>query len=66
MAWQIVTHHSARGHTSWHVMPMDDLREHQSDGPCWCCPVEADIADVMVHNSLDGREGFEAGLRKVS
>jgi hypothetical protein len=49
-----------------HVVPIDDLREHStdSDKPCWCHPEEED--GVIVHNSMDGREKFETGERKMS
>jgi hypothetical protein len=49
-----------------HVVPIDDLREHSSDSdvPCWCRPEDDD--GVIVHNSMDGREKFETGERKLS
>lgn len=49
-----------------HVVPVDDLREHSTDSAvmCWCRPVEDD--GVIVHNSMDGREKFETGERKMS
>ena len=46
-----------------HVVPVDDLREH-SVTDCWCCPTDDD--GIMVHNSLDGREQYERGERRVS
>jgi hypothetical protein len=48
----------------WHVIPVDDLREHHASLECWCGPVEDD--GVVVHNALDGREAYERGERKVS
>lgn len=50
----------------YHVVPIDDLREHSTDidKPCWCKPREDD--GVMVHNSMDGREKYETGERKPS
>jgi len=50
----------------YHVIPLNDLREHSSDSdkPCWCKPHEED--GVIVHNSMDGREQFETGERKPS
>lgn len=49
-----------------HVVPVNDLREHStdSDKACWCKPREED--GVIVHNSMDGREAFETGERKLS
>jgi len=48
-----------------HVLPIDDLREHEETRACWCRPallVEPDAdADlrIVVHNSADGRELVE-------
>lgn len=47
-----------------HVVPLNDLREHETDRPCWCSPREDD--GVIVHNSMDGREFYERGERKLS
>jgi hypothetical protein len=46
-----------------HVMPLDDLREHQLTLECWCRPV---LDEVVIHNSMDGREEYERGERKRS
>ena len=48
-----------------HVVPEDDLRMHDLDDACWCRP-SVDEHDTRVHNSLDGREMFERGERRVS
>lgn len=48
----------------YHVVPVNDLREHRTEG-CWCRPRET-AEGVIVHNSMDGREKFETGERKVS
>jgi hypothetical protein len=55
-----------RSSVPWHVYPLNDLREHITDGeePCWCRPVIAE--GVIIHNSMDGREAFETGERKPS
>lgn len=41
------------------VIPLDDLREHQLGGDCWCKPFDDD--GIWSHNSADGRERFETG-----
>lgn len=46
-------------------MPLGDFREHVASRRCWCLPVESEPY-VWVHNSLDGREAFETGERKLS
>ena len=48
----------------YHVVPVNDLREHVTDGlTCWCKPTLDD--GVIVHNSMDGRELVETGKRMV-
>ena len=46
--------------TDLHVVPVNDLREHEESSKCWCRPVEifdaSMHAPVWVHNSMDGRE----------
>ena len=51
---------------AWHVVPVDDLRQHVYDKNerCWCDP-EYDVEyNLYIHNSLDGREAYEEGFRK--
>lgn len=57
------------GRLPTHVYPINDLRDHETNGaPCWCEPEIEDTADetIVVHHSLDGREKFETGERKSS
>lgn len=45
-----------------HVMPIDDLRDHEEKRTCWCQPVvtqEPDEEALVVHTSADGRELVE-------
>lgn len=50
-----------------HVYPLNDLREHETEGvDCWCNPEVDDDGQLITHNSLDGREKFETGERKPS
>ena len=50
-----------------HVIPLDDLKEHEQDICCWCTPTcSARDKDVIVHNAADGREQFETGERLMS
>lgn len=48
-----------------HIVPENDLREHEIDKRCWCKPTVDDTGDsmVVVHNSLDGRELTEPGAK---
>ena len=43
-----------------HVYPIDDLREHEISVGCRCQPSEEGDG-VVVHNSMDRREEYEAG-----
>lgn len=46
---------------NWHVLPVNDLYEHQEDEYCPCNPVKTDEGSgyMFVHNSYDGREHNE-------
>lgn len=48
----------------WHVYPVNDLREHDLNGNCWCKPTLDE--GVWLHHSMDGREAFETGERLPS
>ena len=50
-----------------HVVPLDDIVDHQPDEDCVCGPraepvprADGSIAWMHVHHSLDGREATEA------
>lgn len=50
-----------------HVVPVNDLREHEPSMHCWCIPTEDDETDgLFIHHSMDGREQFETGERMAS
>ncbi|WP_225784250.1 hypothetical protein [Xenophilus sp. Marseille-Q4582] len=50
-----------------HVIPLEDLREHECGKGCWCRPAEDDEEPVVNrHNAMDGREAFERGERLLS
>jgi len=50
-----------------HVIPINDLREHDATKECWCKPAEdEECAGVWIHNSMDGREKFETKERLLS
>lgn len=51
----------------WHIVPTDDLREHEASPDCFCKPLrDEEEPSVWIHNSLDGRESFETGKRLLS
>lgn len=45
----------------YHVLPVNDEREHQESYQCPCNPVVENEGGnmVIIHNSFDGRENFE-------
>lgn len=50
-----------------HVYPVNDLREHVTEGEaCWCQPEIDDSGDeqLVIHNALDQRECYETGELK--
>lgn len=51
---------------SWHLVPVDDSRQHTFDtaNPCWCEPFYDEETGYHIHFSADGREAYEEGLRK--
>jgi hypothetical protein len=57
--------------STYHVVPIDDLREHDTDnagGRCWCRPEETfdeHNNTIWVHHAMDRREEYEEG-RKLS
>lgn len=49
----------------WHIVPVDDLMDHETDGlDCWCNPDYDEWEGLITHNALDGREAYETGQRK--
>lgn len=58
-----------------HVLPINDLKEHEETTTCWCNP-KVEFADpetgeqysegLVIHNSADGREFVEQAERIVN
>lgn len=42
-----------------HVIPVDDLIDHETSPECLCGPRSEQNGMLFVHHSLDGREFFE-------
>jgi hypothetical protein len=46
----------------WHILPTNDLREHEELSTCKCVP-RVDVQEngdiLIIHNSFDGREVIE-------
>jgi hypothetical protein len=48
-----------------HVVPLFDLREHDTSSTCWCRPTEdEETPRLWVHHALDQREKYETGELK--
>ena len=53
-------------YAQFHVVPLNDLREHTTSTECWCQPIEDyECPGVWVHHAMDEREQYEKG-RKTS
>ena len=50
----------------YHVVPVNDLREHELTPECWCKPTPDEEYDLFAHHAMDGREAFETNERKPS
>ena len=66
MTWALISFQSEMGNTVKHIVPEDDLREHDLIPDCWCEPTLDEENWTAVHNSADNREAFETGERKPS
>ena len=56
----------AEGGLVTHIIPVDDLHDHEMSSDCWCQPRLDHEHWVATHNSADRREEFESGARKPS
>jgi hypothetical protein len=53
----------------WHILPINDLKEHSERSSCECNPKvrQLENGDLLVsHNSYDGRELIEELLAEVN
>ena len=49
----------------FHIVPIDDLKDHAADPSCWCKPSEdAEDPGIWVHHAMDQREEYERGRMK--
>ena len=53
---------------NYHVLPIDDLKEHTEDTTCECHPkvLHENGNMIIVHNSFDGREFKEQLLDAIN
>jgi len=50
----------------YHVIPINDLREHVPSPDCWCRPPPDDEHDVFTHHAMDRREDYETGQQRLN
>lgn len=44
----------------YHVVPVEDLKEHEPSLECWCRPYRDPLNPFgIIHNALDRRELYE-------
>jgi hypothetical protein len=53
----------SNSHLWQHVVPVNDLREHVTDGDCWCNPTIDEEYFIVIHHSMDERETYEEGRK---
>jgi hypothetical protein len=46
----------SNAHLLTHLVPTNDLREHATDGDCWCNPTLDQEHLIIIHNSMDEHE----------
>lgn len=47
-----------------HVLPVEDLKEHDASWRCWCNPSQdAEEPRLWTHRSMDRREEYEQGRK---
>ena len=50
-----------------HVIPVNDLKDHEMTQKCWCKPTEDYVCPgLFIHHAMDLREQFENGDRVAS
>lgn len=52
---------------TYHILPVNDLKEHEEETDCHCEPTvewhEGGL--VVIHNAYDGRELYEEAERNI-
>jgi hypothetical protein len=43
----------------FHIIPVDDIKDHEDSSKCWCEPQILEGGLVVSHNAADGREFYE-------
>lgn len=48
-------------YSDYHIMPINDLKEHDHSFYCWCSPeIQGSLAPyTVVHHALDNRERID-------
>lgn len=46
---------------TFHIYPINDLREHEITEDCWCKPEYDD--GYVIHKAMDDRESYQNGRK---
>ncbi len=46
----------------YHVLPLNDLKDHDDHARCWCHPEVKEGGTRVIHFSRDGREFYEYNI----
>ena len=58
--WVSAMVYEADDTTHFHIIPYADIRDHNADPCCWCCPTEdPEDPGIWSHNAMDKREERE-------
>ena len=55
----------ANASDTWHVIPLNDFKDHDETETCWCSPsVEyVGVGTIVTHHAMDDRESYEQGRK---
>jgi|LakMenEpi03Aug12_release.lakeMendotaPanAssembly.Ray.scaffolds.fasta_scaffold3413387_1 hypothetical protein len=54
---------------AYHIVPIDDDEMHELKRTCSCRPrakAVDDMSTLIIHNSFDGREGYELAMQLLT
>ena len=67
--WGTFEHNEDNEDNAYHIVPLDDDHEHALSRDCECRPRSQavdEISTLIVHNSFDGREGYEEAMSIIN
>jgi hypothetical protein len=67
--WATYEHNEDDEDNAYHIVPLDDDEMHTLSRSCECRPAAKavdEISTMIIHNSFDGREGYEQALELLT